>query len=262
MFSPNTSDVCRQQVLAELNIRVEARTEKYLGLPVYVDRSRTKTFAYLKDKVWKRIQGWKERMLSKVGKDILIKACAQAIPTYAMSCFDLTKTLCEQMSSMICRFWWAQQDNESKTHWLSWEMMTKSKKEGGLGFRDLYGFNLAMLARQAWRMLTNPESLCAKVLKAKYFPNCSILEASSSPGVSYTWRSILKGVGLLKEGIVWRVGDGTNINIWTDPWLARDDARFPITPRGQCVLTKVNELLNPITGVWDEDLVRQTFLGD
>jgi hypothetical protein len=141
-------------------------------------------------------------------------------------------------------------------------MMTKSKKEGGLGFRDLYGFNLAMLARQAWRMLTNPESLCAKVLKAKYFPNCSILEASSSPGVSYTWRSILKGVGLLKEGIVWRVGDGTNINIWTDPWLARDDARFPITPRGQCVLTKVNELLNPITGVWDEDLVRQTFLGD
>jgi hypothetical protein len=141
-------------------------------------------------------------------------------------------------------------------------MMTKSKKEGGLGFRDLYGFNLAMLARQAWRMLTNPESLCAKVLKAKYFPNCSILEASSSPGISYTWRSILKGVSLLKEGIVWRVGDGTNINIWTDPWLARDDARFPITPRGQCVLTKVNELLNPITGVWDEDLVRQTFLGD
>jgi hypothetical protein len=55
-------------------------------------------------------------------------------------------------------------------------MMTKSKKEGGLGFRDLYGFNLAMLARQAWRMLTNPESLCAKVLKAKYFPNRSILE--------------------------------------------------------------------------------------
>jgi hypothetical protein len=105
MFSPNTSDVCRQQVFAELNIRVEARTEKYLGLPVYVDRSRTKTFTYLKDKVWKRIQGWKERMLSKVGKDILIKACAQAIPTYDMSCFDLTKTLCEHMSSMICRFW-------------------------------------------------------------------------------------------------------------------------------------------------------------
>jgi hypothetical protein len=66
------------------------------------------TFAYLKDKIWRRIQGWKERMLSKMGKDILIKAIAQAIPTFAMSYFDLTKTMCDQMSSMICRFWWAQ----------------------------------------------------------------------------------------------------------------------------------------------------------
>jgi hypothetical protein len=66
----------------------------------------------------------------------------------------------------------------------------------------------------------------------------------------------LKGVNLLKDGIIWRVGDGETINIWTDPWLARDDARMPITPRGQCVLTKVHELINPITGEWDEELVR------
>jgi hypothetical protein len=75
--------------LEELHIRAEARTEKYLGLPVYVGRSRSKTFEYLKDRLWKQIQGWMERMLSKAGKDILIKACAQAISTFAMSCFDL-----------------------------------------------------------------------------------------------------------------------------------------------------------------------------
>jgi hypothetical protein len=259
MFSANTREPQKQQVLQELNIRSEARTEKYLGLPVYVGRSRTQTFAYIKDKVWKRIQGWKEKMLSKAGKDILIKAIAQAIPTFAMSCFDLTKTLCDQMSSMICRYWWAQQDNENKIHWISWDTMTKSKKEGGLGFRELYGINLAMLARQAWRLLTNPESLCARVLKAKYFPNSSILDATAMPGISYTWRSILKGVELVKEGMIWRVGDGININMWTDPWLARDDARVPITPRRQCLLTKVNELLDPVTGGWDEALVRQIF---
>jgi hypothetical protein len=106
----------------------------------------------------------------------------------------------------------------------------------------------------------NPESLCARVLKAKYFPNTSILEAVAAPGISYTWRSILKGVNLLKEGIVWRVGDGSSINIWTDTWLNRDGARYPITPRGQCVLTKVQELINPVDGQWDEELVRQTFM--
>jgi hypothetical protein len=93
MFSKNTPFSKRHEVLTQLNIRAEARTERYLGLPVYIGRSRTKTFAYIKDKVWKRIQGWMERFLSKAGKDILIKACAQAIPTFAMSCFDLTKTL-------------------------------------------------------------------------------------------------------------------------------------------------------------------------
>jgi hypothetical protein len=198
-------------------------------------------------------------MLSKAGKDILIKACAQAIPIFAMSCFDLTQSLCERMSTMICRYWWAQHDKENKMHWLSWELLSKPKSEGGLGFRDLYGFNLAMLARQGWRMLTNPDSLCARVLKARYFPNCSILEANVSDGISYSWRSILKGVQLLKKGLIWRVGDGARINIWNDMWLNREGSRQPITPRGHCLLTYVAELIDPHTGQWDEELVKQTF---
>ena len=127
-------------------------------------------------------------------------------------------------------FWWAQQDKENKTHWLSWEKLTRSKRDGGLGFRDLYGFNLSMLARQAWRMLINPDSLCARVLKAKYFLNISLLEAQPMRGISYSWRSILKEFELLKEGIIWRIGDGTSVNIWQDSWLARDGALKPITP--------------------------------
>jgi len=86
-----------------------------------------------------KIQGWKEKLLSKTGKDVLIKAVAQAIPTYAMSCFDLTKGLCDEISNMICRFWWAQQESENKVHY--------RKDKGGLGCRDLHLFNLAMLAR-------------------------------------------------------------------------------------------------------------------
>jgi hypothetical protein len=248
MFSENTKARHKAHVRSALNIRTEAVTEKYLGLPVHVGRSRSKTFEYLKDRIWKKIQGWKERMLSKAGKDILIKACAQAIPTFAMSCFDLTKGLCVEMSMMICRYWWAQQDKENKMYWLSWETLTKPKSEGGLGFRDLYGFNMAMLARQGWRMLMNPDSLCARVLKACYFPTTSILEATPAAGISYTWRSILKGISLLKEGLIWRIGDGESVNIWTDAWLARDGARQPITPRGGNILTKVRDLIDPHTG--------------
>lgn len=92
--------------------------EKYLGLPVHVGRSKLRgTFAYLKDRIWKRIQGWKGKMLPWAGKEVLIKAVAQAIPTIAMGCFKLTKGLCGQISSMIC--WWDQQDGKHKIHLLS-----------------------------------------------------------------------------------------------------------------------------------------------
>ena len=128
----------------------------------------------------------------------MIKAVAQAIPTYAMSCFDLTKSVCDDLNSMIVRYWWSQQDKLNKIHWLSWEKLTRSKKKDGLGFRDLHLFNMAMLSRQAWRLLTNPDMLCAQVLKAKYYPNKELIQCTARGGISYSWRSILKGLKLLK----------------------------------------------------------------
>jgi hypothetical protein len=91
MFSPNTSNSKRNEVMQALQINRQTMNERYLGLPVYVGRDKMKVFAYLKDRIWKRIQGWKEKMLSRAGKEILIKAVAQAIPIFAMACFDITK---------------------------------------------------------------------------------------------------------------------------------------------------------------------------
>jgi hypothetical protein len=110
---------------------------------------------------------------------------------------------------------------------------------------DLYGFNLAMVAKQAWMMVIAPDSLCAQVLKAKYYPQTLILKAQPSGCMPYTFRSILKGVELLKDGLIWRIGDGSFVNIWTDNWLSRDDALQPITLRNQSLLVKVSELKKP-----------------
>lgn len=137
--------------------------------------------------------------------------------------------------------------------------MIKPKAEGGLGFRDIHGFNMAMLCKQAWRLLHNQESPCARVLQAKYFPGQSCLQARPIQGMSYTWRSILKGFDLLKQGLIWRIGDGTNLRIWSDPWIPRSMSRKPITPRGSNLMSYVAELMDPYTGSWDEQMVRDTF---
>jgi hypothetical protein len=212
--------------------------------------------------MWGKIQGWDEKLMSRAAKDVLTKACAQAIPTFAMSCFDITMCLCDEMSVMICRFWWAQQKDEKKVHWISWRKMAQSKKEGGLGFRDLHLFNHSMLARQVWRILTDPDSLCARVLRAKYFPNFSVLEAKNVRNMSYTWHSILKGVGVIKKGLIWRVRNGEEINIWSDPWMNREGPKRPITPRGQNIITCVSELTNLATCQWDVQLLSDVFRED
>jgi hypothetical protein len=81
-------------------------------------------------------------------------------------------------------------------------------------------------------MLQDPDSLCCKVLKALYFPNTSILEAKERPGISYTWRSILRGLDLLKNGLIWRIGTGENVDMWEDPWIPGCSTHRPRTPNG------------------------------
>jgi hypothetical protein len=83
--------------------------------------------------------------------------------------------------------------------------------------------------------------------------------ARTKQGMPYTWRSILQGVELLNKGVIWRVGDEENLNIWTDPWLPRDGIRKPITPKSASLLQNVSDLVNPSSGTWDDTLVKETF---
>jgi hypothetical protein len=159
---------------------------------------------------------------------------------------------------MICRYWWSHMEKENGMHWVSWEKLTMAKRDGGLGFRNVHHFNIAMLARQAWRLLNNPEALCTRVLSAKYFPDGQILNAKPKRGMSYTWRSILKGVDLLNKGIIWRVGNGNKINIWNDPWIPRGITRRVIYRKKRNIINLVRDLIDPTTNTWDVQMLNQT----
>jgi hypothetical protein len=80
------------------------------------------------------------------------------------------------------------------------------------------------------------------------------------PGMSYVWRSILKGLDVLRKGIIWRVGDGSRIKIWSDPWIPSSSTRGPSTLQYNPLVNMVADLLDTESVCWKEDLVRQTFI--
>ena len=89
--------------------------------------------------------------------------------------------------------------DEKKLAWMSWEKMCLPKEKGGMGFRDLKLFNLALLAKQGWRLQANSTSLFYKVYKAKYFPRSDFIDATLGSLPSFAWRSILQLRQWLKE---------------------------------------------------------------
>jgi hypothetical protein len=206
-FSRNTKAPIREYLSRRVGVAPTNKYETYLGLPALVGRARVRSFEGLKGRIWEKMHGWKEKFLSQAGKEVLLKAVVQAIPTYTMSVFQLPRTLCQDINTMMSQFWWGHKNNVKKIAWMSWGRMGLSKDVRGLGYRDLECFNMALLAKQGWRLAHNPDSLVARIFKEKYYCGSTFMEAALGRTPSYAWRSIWNGG--------W-VGDRRSIHIWGD----------------------------------------------
>ena len=108
-----------------------------------------------------------------------------------------------------------------------------------------------------WRMMQIPESLCFRVFQARFFPNCSILDAKDSNTGSYAWKSILGARDVIRKGMVWRIGNGQSVRIKEDKWLPVKPSRVILSPLPSVMAeTKVSSLINPELGVWKSEEVK------
>ncbi|XP_024190126.1 uncharacterized protein LOC112194101 [Rosa chinensis] len=160
-FSKNVELVFQDELASILRVTRVDKHDKYLGLPTEISYSKEDAFVFLNEKIRGRTQGWREKTLSMAGREVMIKAVAQAIPSYVMSCFELPKHMCNEMHQLMARFWWGGSEGDRRIHWLSWEKLCRPKLEGGMGFRNMHCFKLALLAKQGWRLIHRPDSLIA-----------------------------------------------------------------------------------------------------
>ena len=184
--SRNVPDPMKQNITTILGVWAVLRTGKYLGLPSMIGRDRNSTFAYIKDRVWHKINSWSSKYLSKAGREIMIKSVLQAIPSYVMSIFLLPTNLINTIEKMMNYLWWGHDRTSHRgINWLNWEKLSMHKVHGIMGFKDFIAFNLAMLRNQGWKFQIEPNSLVSCIFRARYFPSQIYLTANISHNPSY-----------------------------------------------------------------------------
>ncbi|KAA3450197.1 reverse transcriptase [Gossypium australe] len=254
-YGANISAEVKGDITNFLGVREASNPEKYLGLPMMVGRRKTWAFVEFLDRFRKRVDGWNYRCLSMGGKEVFIKSVLQATPLYAMQCFLFPKMLCHKLENIMNKFWWTNNKTAKGIHWSCWDTLCKPKSNGGKGFKNLFFFNKALLAKQVWHILVQPNCLLARILKACYFPHTDILSAKVGSNPTFTWRSICNSRDLIVDGMLWRIGKGNSVNIWDDPWLpGKDNNRVTghvINPNW----TKVSQLIDESSSTWNSELI-------
>ncbi|XP_058768347.1 uncharacterized protein LOC131642080 [Vicia villosa] len=130
--SRNLSRPAQEDLAKVMGVRSVIGTGTYLGLPSMIGRSKKAVFSFIKDRIWRRINSWSGRSLSKAGKEVMIKSVLQSIPAYIMSIYLIPDGVVNDIEKMLNSFWWGGGRNNKGIRWLAWERMTMMKKEGGL----------------------------------------------------------------------------------------------------------------------------------
>lgn len=117
--SPGTSREVTNDLRGLFEVELVSCHAQYLGLPSSISRNKKNVFSHIRERVNKKVQGWQERLFSSGGKEDLVKAVIQAIPTYPMSILKIPIGLCRDIEKMVNNFWWERSQKKKNLHWRS-----------------------------------------------------------------------------------------------------------------------------------------------
>ncbi|KAL5578391.1 hypothetical protein UlMin_020090 [Ulmus minor] len=115
-FGRDVASPLQHELAVMFGVRLVDCHDKYLDLPTFAGKCKWELFTFIKSRVWNKVKGWNFSLFSQAGKETLIKAVLQAIPSYTMSCFKMPKRLIKDIHQLISRFWWGSYASNKKIH--------------------------------------------------------------------------------------------------------------------------------------------------
>jgi ribonuclease HI len=172
------------------------------------------------DRVSQKIEGWRAKTLSQAGRTVLIKSVASTIPSYAMSSFLIPRSISTSLDRIFKNFWWGFPIHKSRNLSLkSWNSICSPKDEGGLGFRKMHDFNLALIAKLGWKLLSNSDCLWVNQLQRKYIKYGDFLSAPATHSSSWLWKGIQRIKPFISAGACLRASRFSSSPVWTTSWI-------------------------------------------
>lgn len=173
-----------------------------------------------------------------------------------MNTFTIPDNIINSMESSQRDFWWGK-SIPREGYLRSWPRICTHKYQGGLGFGNHKYVNLSILTKTAWNVIHKPDLLCVIILKRKYFKSFHPLHRPKKDDVSWVWRSISRGIEVIRKNSKWKVRNGENIYAFTDNWI-------PSFCEPKCISNPnlnflVSAFIDEDTKSWKPDLVNAYF---
>ncbi|KAE8699091.1 hypothetical protein F3Y22_tig00110596pilonHSYRG00035 [Hibiscus syriacus] len=207
---------------------------KYLGIPLGADPRRTSMWELVIEKFKVKLVGWKNKMLSFVGRVVLINSVLSIFPLYYMSIFPVPKTVVSRIDKIRRGFLWGFDGNTRRLPRVNWGRLCLPKKKREAGIINLKAKNKALLAKWGWRFVIERGALWRSVICHKYGSGDLpwLVCHEDIKKASITWREIVNNLssgGTTKwmsgDSFRWLVGDGKSALFWEDVWFGESALR-------------------------------------
>ncbi|XP_020680831.2 uncharacterized protein LOC110098354 [Dendrobium catenatum] len=248
----------KKLLIAKLMGYRKVNSMEYLGLPLVLRRLKAEDFDKTIRNAHQKTNIWGKKHLSLAGRALLIRTSLLSIPMYLMTYTSVPRGILHSIEKLGITFLWQKDSNSRGMHYVEWKELCQPRDHGGLGFHGLDNWQGPLHARLAWQVISNPNLLLHKVLKAKYgmeqWNDTQVYRAST------TWKVIHDGAKALKEIIRWNIGDGQSIDVLQDCWILnrRIDTWPTFVNVNELENVRVNWLLDE-SARWNEERVTDCF---
>ncbi|XP_056692196.1 uncharacterized protein [Spinacia oleracea] len=217
---PNTMhNSIRHEIANPYGLRISTCFGKYLGIDIRPNKLKISNYLQLLDKSTNKVKGWQAKLLNMAGRCTLVKSVLNSFPVYVMQTNILPISIVNKIEKCSRKFLWNKTERNRYMTRISWENVTNSIDNGGLGIRRLKEWNLSFMAKLGWSILTRPDKLWVQVFKENYIKKSNFLDCIPNSNQSPLWRDILKGRPILKKGLIINIGNGKSTSLWFHHWI-------------------------------------------